>query len=166
MQELIPKLLKQVCGDFRSLIVQKFLVWIFAGCIGVSLLLQQSRDVLIAILHKRLPVWITILLLLFSFLLFHRTYRYLSEKQKSNYINRASKIERWRSFIDNFDFKNNNFGDTTIYSELRSYMNKNDIDFFENPLVFRATKSKRGDFPQKQVLADLVSKIEKDWNLS
>ena len=78
----------------------------------------------------------------------------------------TDKIERWRSFIENFDFQNKKIGDTTIYSELRPYMNQDDRNYFEDPTYFRITNNRRGNIPQKQVLSDLVTKIEKDWKLS
>ena len=83
---------------------------------------------------------------------------------------KREKIERWRSFIEEFDFEKarlggkEKFGDTAVYSEMRPYMDEEAIKTFESPRMFRVAGG-RGEEVYKQVAFDQVSKIESKWGL-
>lgn len=88
------------------------------------------------------------------------------EKRKLVHNRRVELINNWRSFIEEFDFDNENFGNTTVYAAMRPYMDENVIKKFEAQRTFYVTpEGGRGKKLFKQWASDQVSKIEKDWKL-
>lgn len=88
------------------------------------------------------------------------------EQRKMQAQRRTDLIREWRSFIENFDFDQKNFGDTTVYAAMRPYMNKEVIDDFEAQRTFFVPPDGgRGDNLFKQWASDEVSAIERRWKL-
>lgn len=70
------------------------------------------------------------------------------------------------SFIENFEFDDDNFGSTTVYAVMRPYMDDNVIKKFEAQKTFYATSiGGKGEKLFKQWASYQVSKIEKYWKL-
>jgi hypothetical protein len=89
----------------------------------------------------------------------------LSKKQEiDNY--RAKLIKKWRIFIEQFDFENHNFGNTTIYASMRPHMNEDIIKKLEAKRTFYVSSNMgRGSNLFKQWISDEVSAIEHKWGL-
>ena len=89
----------------------------------------------------------------------------LSKKQKiDNY--RVNLIKEWRAFIEQFDFKNNNFGNTTTYASMRPHMQEEAIKKFEAKRTYYVcSDTGRGANLFKQWMSDEVSVIEQKWEL-
>ncbi|MCD4811254.1 hypothetical protein K8R14_01450 [bacterium] len=88
------------------------------------------------------------------------------KKQLNKYNYQVRLIKEWRVFIEQFDFKNNNFGSTTIYASMRPYMNKDVIKKFEAKRTFYVcSDGGRGANLFKQWMSDEVSDIERKWEL-
>ena len=89
-----------------------------------------------------------------------------SKKQLEKYNYRAKLIKGWRVFIEQFDFENNNFGNTTTYASMRPYMSQETIKEFEAKGTFYACSDMgRGANLFKQWMSDEVSAIERKWGL-
>ena len=88
------------------------------------------------------------------------------EKRRLKLAHRTELIKEWRTFIEGFDFENENFGNSTVYGAMRPYMDDAIIKKFEAQRTFYATPDGgRGDQLFKQWASDQVAVIEKKWKL-
>ena len=88
------------------------------------------------------------------------------EKRKLIHNRRVELIDNWRSFIEDFDFDNKNFGNTSVYAAMKPYMDVEVIKKFEAQRTLYVTPDGgRGEKLFKHWASDQVSKIEKDWEL-
>lgn len=88
------------------------------------------------------------------------------EKRKSKLEYKKSLISNWRQFIEEFDWVNNEFGNSSVYGAMRSYMNDEIVKKFEAQRTFHMPPDGgRGKNLKKQWAADEVSRIEREWDL-
>ena len=89
-----------------------------------------------------------------------------SKKQLDKYNYRVKQIKEWKAFIEQFDFKKNNFGNTTIYASMRPHMSEETIkDFEAKRTYYVCSNTGRGANLFKQWMSDEVSAIERKWKL-
>jgi hypothetical protein len=87
------------------------------------------------------------------------------EKQRLIRSDRAALISEARDTIKHFDFDEDNFGDTEIYSRLKPYLKQETISKVES-FNYGVTVSARGDQVVKHRLLDDLARLEKElWNL-
>jgi hypothetical protein len=87
-------------------------------------------------------------------------------KKIDKYNYRVNLIKEWRTFIEQFDFANHNFGNTTIYASMRPHMREETIKKLEAKRTYYAcSDTGRGADLFKQWLSDEVSAIERKWGL-
>ena len=73
------------------------------------------------------------------------------EKRRLKLAHRAELIKEWRSFIEGFDFENQNFGNSSVYGAMRPYMDDAIVKKFEAQRTFYVTPNGgRGDQLFKQ----------------
>lgn len=88
------------------------------------------------------------------------------EKRRLKHNRKVELIKEWRAFIENFDFYNQNFGNTTVYGAMRPFMDDEAIKRFEAQRVIHIPPDGgRGDQLSKQWASDQVAMIEGKWNL-
>jgi len=86
------------------------------------------------------------------------------EKSRSRIEYRRTQIKRWRDVIESFDFDSGiSFGDTSIYAEIRPYLETGFVNAFEGRTFFAS--GGRGSNHVKHKLLDSVSKQERKWDL-
>ena len=88
------------------------------------------------------------------------------KKQLEKYKYRVNLIKEWRVFIEQFDFENNNFGNTTTYASMKPHMTEGIVKDFEDTRLFHVCSDMgRGSNLFKQWMSDEVSDIERKWGL-
>ncbi len=86
------------------------------------------------------------------------------EKSRSRVEYRRAQISRWRDAIESFDFDSGlSFGDTSIYAEIRPYLEPSFVSSYEAGTIFAS--GGRGPNHVKQRFLDAVSKQERKWDL-
>lgn len=94
------------------------------------------------------------------------------EKRRETRLYKRDTIKRWREHIDNisgWDF-NADFQDTSLYSEIKPYLNREIRSKIEIPRNTLTAQLKKGvaikGMSAKQLLLDEIRRIEKDvWRL-
>jgi len=88
------------------------------------------------------------------------------EKRRLKHTRKMELIKEWRTFIEAFDFENQNFGNSTVYGAMRPYMEEEIIKKFEaQRTIHIPPDGGRGDQLFKQWASDQVAMIEKKWKL-
>jgi hypothetical protein len=78
---------------------------------------------------------------------------------------RRDRVRRWREAVETFDFRNESFGGTVWYSELRPHLQEGIVKKIEAPRTDIVPAPKRGESAEKHTLLDEIARIERDWDL-
>ena len=90
------------------------------------------------------------------------------EKRRTKLDYKRNLIKEWRSFVDNFHWDSDNFGESSVYAAMCPHMNPDTIRKFETEgrWTFTATpEGGRGKNLRKQWATDEITAIEKRWKL-
>ena len=88
------------------------------------------------------------------------------EKKRLLHSQRVDRVRKWRNAIDNFNFKQEKFAYSSVYSSMKPHMDKEIIEKFEaNNTFFVAPNGVSTDQLLKRWASDQVTKIEKSWGL-
>jgi hypothetical protein len=78
---------------------------------------------------------------------------------------RRDRVRRWREAVEAFDFRNESFGSTVWYSELRPHLQEGIVKRIEAPRTYIVPAEKRGESAEKYTLLDEIARIEGEWDL-
>ena len=87
--------------------------------------------------------------------------RWEVEKRRLERREKADLVSLCKLSIEQFDFQNENFGESVWYSSLRAHMNPDVVAKLEAPRTFYVG-GVRGDNVEKQFLLDEVARLEKE----
>ena len=86
------------------------------------------------------------------------------EKRRIKREARAAKIAEWRSYVEMFDFDNEEFGGTSIYADMRPSLREDIVSIVESDTIFVGADYRGGNHI-KYKIADEISRIERKWGL-
>jgi hypothetical protein len=78
---------------------------------------------------------------------------------------RRQQIKRWREAIEAFDFLNNRFADTIVYTELRPYLDEEFRRGLESGHTSIYPARERGNSAIKYIVLDAITERERAWKL-
>jgi hypothetical protein len=88
------------------------------------------------------------------------------EKRRGKFEYRQEMIKTWREGIDNFNWTDDDFGNSSIYGAIRPHIKPDMIEKFEAQRTFHVPPDGgRGTNLQKQWASDEVARIENEWGL-
>jgi len=87
------------------------------------------------------------------------------EKRRSLLRARRETLRRWRDFVEHFNFTEQQFGDTAVYSEIRPYLSTDIREHLESGFVIKVPARGRGENAKKHDILDAIAELEQRWEL-
>ena len=129
---------------------------LFLGTVAYFLIGEQEKTTLPS---QQVVQWVTVFLTLIVWLGYYcfrlgRAYDLKEVRQK--------RIQHWRDVFEE-EWKRDDFVDSLLYSDMRPHLRQSTIDSIDGRM--RVVIRSRAGSPDKTLLMDEISRIEKSWGL-